>query len=256
VTLASVERLSFAYGERAAVTEVSFELAAGEQVALVGPNGAGKSTLLKLLAGLVAPAAGRVLLDGRALAERTVVERARAVALVPQEPPAERGLTVTELVLTGLAPLQGAWSDGGEAGAARAREALARAGLTPLGGRPLHTLSGGELRRTLVARALMRAPRLLLMDEPLASLDLGAQGKVLALARETAASGAAVIVALHDLNVALHAFPRVLLLTGGRLLADGAPGGVLTLQRVEESFGSAREGLGEQRFFLPRVGGA
>jgi iron complex transport system ATP-binding protein len=222
-------------------------------VALVGPNGAGKSTLLKLLAGLLAPVEGSVELDGKLLRDLPVELRAREIALVAQEPPVERGLTVGELVLTGLAPHHGSWSDGGTTGRARAREALAEAGVAELSGRTLSTLSGGELRRAMVARALVRQPRLLLMDEPLASLDLGAQGRVLGLARAMASRGSAVVLALHDLNLALQEFARVWLLVGGRLVGDGKPGDVLTLERVEAAFGRARQSNAGERLFFPRV---
>jgi iron complex transport system ATP-binding protein len=254
MTVVAASRMSFAYGEKQVLSEVSVSLAAGELVALVGPNGAGKSTLLRLLAGLLAPAAGSVELDGHDLRILPVAARARRVALVPQEAPVERGLTAGELVLTGLVPQHGSWSDGGVAGQARAREALAETGIADLAGRTLATLSGGELRRAMIARALVREPKLLLMDEPLASLDLGAQGRVLGLARAVAARGSAVVVALHDLNVALQEFPRVWLLVGGRLLGDGAPAGVLTLERVEAAFGPARQSGAGERLFLPRVG--
>jgi iron complex transport system ATP-binding protein len=126
-------------------------------------------------------------------------------------------------------------------------------GLIPLAARALHSLSGGETRRALIARALLRVPRLLLMDEPLTSLDLGSQGQVLELIRSVADGGAGVLVVLHDLNLALREFQRVLVLDRGRLLADGPPEQVLTEERVMETFGPCepiadREG---RRLFFP-----
>jgi iron complex transport system ATP-binding protein len=248
-SLAVGRGLSFSYGSKPVLQDVNVSIGSGELVALIGPNGAGKSTLLRLLAGLLTPASGRVELGGKAVLELQVEDRARLIALVPQEPPLERGLTVGELALTGLVPQFGSWSTGGEAGLARAREALREAGVAELADRSLATLSGGELRRAMVARALVRQPELLLMDEPLASLDLGAQGRVLGLARAMAARGSAVVLALHDLNLALQEFSRVWLLVGGRLEGDGPPSRVLTLERVESAFGpSAGEAL-----FFPRV---
>ena len=252
--LLSLKGVSLRYGPRPALVGIGLQLEPGERVALVGPNGAGKSSLLKLLAGLRPDFAGEVVLSGDSLRSLSRLEVARRVSLVPQEPPAERGLTVGELVLTGLAPRVGAWSDGGAEGRARAFAALVETGLQGLAGRPLHALSGGELRRALIARALLRDPALLLMDEPLASLDLGAQGTVLGLARAAAARGVGVIVALHDLNLALREFPRLLLMVRGALVADGAPREVLTPERVEAAFGPATFGEAGPLFF-PRVRG-
>ena len=113
----------------------------------------------------------------------------------------------------------------------------------------LATLSGGEVRRVLLARALLRDPQLLLLDEPLASLDLGAQGRVLALLRLAAARGAAVLVALHDINLARRFFPRALLLCEGALAGDGSPAEVLSVDRVQRSFGDAELDAG---FFFPK----
>ncbi len=251
--VACARSLSFSYGSKRVVDSVDLSVGTGEVVALVGPNGAGKTTLLRLLAGLLRPGEGSVELEGHALSTLPVEARARSIAFVPQEAPAERGLTVAELVLTGLAPHHGSWSDGGASGRARAREALAQAGVSELATRTLNAISGGELRRAMVARALVRQPRLLLMDEPLASLDLGAQGRVLGLARAMAGRGSAVVLALHDLNLALQEFERVWLLVAGRLQADGPPKGVLTLERVETAFGPARRINPSEALFFPRV---
>jgi iron complex transport system ATP-binding protein len=239
----------YAGSRRAALAGVSFSLRAGECVALLGPNGAGKSTLLRLLSGLRAGFDGEVELAGRSLVEVSASELSRQVALVPQEAPPERDLLASELVLTGLVPLVGAWSTGGPQAQARVREAMAETGTADLTQRPLATLSGGELRRVLIARALLRGPKLLMMDEPLASLDLDGQGRVLALTQLAASRGAAVLVALHDLNLAMRHFPRALLLVGGELRADGPPGDVLSDTRVAESFGSFERQGG---FLFPR----
>jgi iron complex transport system ATP-binding protein len=237
---------SASYGKQPVLRGLSFELAAGEQVALLGPNGAGKSTLLRLCAGLLAPTAGRLMLDGEPLGTAEAV--ADRVVLIPQDVPAVADLTAGELVLTGLAPAFGPWADGGAAGRERARAALQSTGTLPLAARLLGTLSGGELRRVLLARALVREPRLLLLDEPLASLDLGAQGRVLDLLDLAASRGAAVLVAIHDLNLARRAFGRALLLVDGQLVGDGRPAEVLSLAHVQAAFGEAETDGG---FFFP-----
>jgi len=245
--------VSFAYGERVALERVSFEIRAGERLALLGPNGAGKSTLLRLLCGLRPGFTGDALLEGRALETFSAKDLAAKVALVPQEAPAERALRVDELVLTGLAPLSGGWSEGGATGARKARQAMASTGLIPLAARALHSLSGGELRRALIARAVLREPRLFLMDEPLASLDLDSQGRVLELIRSLAERNAGVLVVLHDLNLALREFPRVVVLRDGDLVADGPPGEVLTEGRVSDTCVPCELVTGQdgQRLYFP-----
>jgi iron complex transport system ATP-binding protein len=235
-----------------ALSGVSFSLRAGERVALLGPNGAGKSTLLRLLCGLRRGFWGEVELEGEPLVGIPAAKLSRQVSLVPQEVPPERDLLASELVLTGLVPLIGAWSAGSEGERGRVRQAMAETGTSELAARPLSTLSGGELRRVLIARALLRAPKLLLMDEPLASLDLDGQGRVLELARLAASRGAAVLVALHDLNLALRHFTRALLLVGGELRADGLPSEVLSDARIESAFGPFERHAG---FLFPRSPG-
>jgi iron complex transport system ATP-binding protein len=250
--LLELRGVGYRYGgsARAALSGVSFTLRPGECVALLGPNGAGKSTLLRLLCGLRPGFQGEVEIAGQPLAGIAAADLARQVSLVPQEAPSERDLLASELVLTGLVPLIGAWSAGGERERTRVRQAMAETGTSDLAQRPIASLSGGELRRVLIARALLRSPKILVMDEPLASLDLEGQGRVLALAGLAARGGAAVLVALHDLNLALRHFPRALLLTGGELRADGSPSQVLSDSRIAESFGPFERQGG---FLFPKI---
>jgi iron complex transport system ATP-binding protein len=247
VSCLRLENVGHRYGEREVLRAISFRLQHGEQVALLGPNGAGKSTLLRLCAGLRPGHSGRVMLEGMPLA--SAPELADRVVFVAQEQPALGDLRAIELVLTGLAPIAGGWASGGDAGRDRAMAAMETTGTLDLAGRSLATLSGGELRRVLLARALLREPRLLLLDEPLASLDLGAQGRVLELLQVAASRGAAVLVALHDINLARRFFGRALLLCGGELVGDGAPEEVLSVDRVQQAFGAAEI---EGGFFFPR----
>jgi len=248
MSLLRLEGVGYRYGSREVFRGVSFDLQAGEQVALLGPNGAGKSTLLRLCAGLRPGYSGRVTLGGDLLAG-SAHKLAGRVVFVSQDPPPLGDLRAGELVLTGLVPQAGGWASGGESGQRRARAAMETTGTLELADRLLATLSGGELRRVLLARALLREPRLLLLDEPLASLDLGAQGRVLELLRLAAARGAAVLVALHDINLARRFFARALLLSGGALVADGPPREVLSVDRVQTAFGAAEI---DGTFFFPR----
>ncbi len=226
--------VSFSYGARAAVDGVTLAARAGELVGLVGPNGAGKSTLVRLVAGLLAPAAGEVRLAGLAphSAPRRVV--AQMCALVPQEPRVAWPFTVREAVMMGRAPRQGllALPDRYDQGAVQG--ALEACDLVHLAGRRLDALSGGERRRVFFARALAQEPRVLLLDEVTAFLDLGHQVAAMRMAQVAARGGLCVVAVLHDLNLAAAACDRLVVLSGGRVVAEGRPADVLTEERVRE----------------------
>jgi len=235
--LVEVEGVSFRYGERAAVSGVSLTARAGELLGLVGPNGAGKSTLLRLVAGLLAPRGGRVRLCGlepHSAPRRTV---ARLCALVPQEGQAPWPFTVREMVMMGRAPRQGLLAIAGPFDHGAVDGALRACDLVELAARPLDSLSGGERRRVYFARALAQEPRVLLLDEATAFLDLAHQVAAMRMARVAARAGLCVLVVLHDLNLAAASCDRLLVLSGGELVAGGAPAEVLTAERVREVWG-------------------
>ena len=196
---------------RAVVDGVSLALPARGAVALVGPNGAGKSTLLSLLAGLLAPDAGRVLLDGADLAAMPVAQRAQAVGYMPQHFAPHWDLRVDELVAMRLE---------GQPSAQDAGAVLAQAGLSAFAARHWSTLSGGEQARALLATVLATDPPALLADEPGAALDVRHR---LALVEALAARGheRLVVVAMHDLDLAFQHFGRVVVLDQGRVALDG-----------------------------------
>ncbi|MTL12887.1 ATP-binding cassette domain-containing protein, partial [Nocardia seriolae] len=181
------------------VEGVDFEVWAGETIGIVGPNGAGKTTLLRTMAGLVAPRAGEVLVDGRALHRVSLRERARLVSLVGQDeqPPAD--LLVGELVALGRTPYLPPWGAGGDDERAAVDEALRLVDLAGFEGRAVRRLSGGERQRALLARALAQRTPVLLLDEPTNHLDITHQLELLTLARELAQT---VVMSLHDLALA------------------------------------------------------
>lgn len=226
--------VSFAYGASPALSGVSFGARAGEFVGLLGPNGAGKSTLVRLAAGLLAPASGEVRLAG--LDPRRAPRRlvARACALVPQEPRVAWPFTVREAVMMGRAPRQGLLALPTRFDHGAVEGALGACDLLHLADRRLDALSGGERRRVFFARALAQEPRVLLLDEPTAFLDLGHQVATMKMAQVAARGGLCVVAVLHDLNLAAAACDRVAVLSGGRLVAEGAPEDVLTEERVRE----------------------
>lgn len=235
--LVEIRNASFRYGIRPVLNEVSVEARAGEFVGLLGPNGAGKSTLIRLMSGLLAPASGTVRLcglDPHAASRRSV---ARLCALVPQEPRSSWPFTVRESVMMGRVSRQGLLgiSDRFDRGAVEG--ALRACDLEVLADRRVNALSGGERRRVFFARALAQEPKVLLLDEPTAFLDLAHQVAVMRMARLAARGGLCVVAVLHDLNLTADACDRLVVLSQGRLVAQGLPSEVLTAERVQAVWG-------------------
>ena len=225
-------------GGRAVVDDVSASVDRGEWVALIGPNGAGKTTLLRAIAGLL-PHAGRVSLLGRNAAALERRERARLLAVVPQTPETPPWLTVAEYVLMGRTPHLGPLAREGAADRDAAWHALERLELEELAERPLGTLSGGERQRAVVARALAQEASIVLLDEPTAALDIGHQQQALELLDALRdRQGLTLVAAMHDLTLAAQYADRVLLLSRGRIVADGTPGEVLTEDALSEHYGA------------------
>jgi iron complex transport system ATP-binding protein len=198
---------------------VSFDVAAGELVAVVGRNGAGKSTLLDILAGLRSPTAGTVTLGGQPLATWTPAARARMLAHLPQSVRADLSTTADALVLMGRYPHAGRWFESDE-DRRIASEAMDRCGCLRFVGRPLATLSGGERQRVFLAACLAQQARLLLLDEPATYLDVDQQLSCFTVLREEADRGVACVAVTHDLNLALTFCTRLIVLAGGRIAAD------------------------------------
>ena len=204
---------------RRILDDVSFNVAPGEFVALVGLNGAGKSTLLDLIAGLRRPARGEIVIDGRPREDWAARSLARILAHLPQMTRGEVAFSVEELVLMGRYPHSAGWMDSPEDRAA-AEAAMTRTGCTQFRTRRLSTLSGGERQRVLLAACLAQAPRLLLLDEPATFLDVEQQLQCFQMLRGDVTRGAACIAVTHDINLALTFCSRLLVLAGGRLVAD------------------------------------
>jgi iron complex transport system ATP-binding protein len=246
--------LTCRYGARMAVCEASFVAAAGTITALLGPNGAGKSTLLRALAGLV-PREGEVWLEGVPLSSLSRRAIAQRVALVAQDPPADVPFSVRELALMGRAPHLGRLALEGAEDVRLAEQAMREADVLALADRPIDTLSGGEKRRAFLARALTQRPRLLLLDEPTAFLDLGHQAQVMDRVRAFADAGLGVVIVLHDPNLAATWSDRALLMQDGALVAQGPSREVLASERLEALYGArlveARGPGGEGPFFAP-----
>jgi iron complex transport system ATP-binding protein len=225
-------------GTRVILRDVSFVVGEGERVALVGPNGAGKSTLLRVLAGTLRPTAGRVELGGTPIGELERPQIARRLAVVPQQAALPFAMRVEEVVALGRlpheAPLRGARPSDRAAVAA----AIERVGLGHLLGRDARELSLGERQLVLLALAVAQDAPALLLDEPTVHLDLRHQVEAMELLCDlNERDGTAMVAVLHDLGLAAHFFPRLVVIDRGRLVADGPPPEVLTDDLIRDVFG-------------------
>jgi iron complex transport system ATP-binding protein len=232
MALVSLRDVDFAYDERPVLRRISFELMEGAFVGIVGPNGSGKSTLIDLIDGLQRPVAGEVLIDGVSTSKYRRREMAREVALVPQHFTLDFDLSVRKVVE------MGSYCRGKGADAAGDAElTLARLGISGLAGRRFTELSGGEKQLVVLAQALMQQAKLLLLDEPASALDVSHQLRLFDLLKELNSEGLTVLCILHDLNLAIHYFDKLLVLSDGEVAAFGPPDEVLRPEIVEAVYG-------------------
>lgn len=224
------EGIGLSFGRHQVLAGVEISVGTGEILGLVGPNGSGKTTLLRLLYGAWRPDTGHVLLDGRCIARMRRREIARRIAVVPQERPADIGQSVADVVLLGRLPRRARFAGMRARDYAAVQDALERVGLPHLSHRRVGALSGGEMQRVLIARALAQEADHLLLDEPTNHLDLHHQFDVLGLVRSL---GVTTVLVLHDLNLAARYCDRVAVLDKGRLVAEGAAAEVLSKALIE-----------------------
>jgi iron complex transport system ATP-binding protein len=223
-----MERLHFGYGKTAVLTNLDLTIASGSITGILGPNGSGKTTLVRLASAALRPATGRIALFGDDLAKLPPRERARRVAVVPQETHPVFEFTVEEIVRMGRAPHLGLLGLEQPRDRRIAYEAMERCEVADLSTRSFRALSGGERQRVMLARALTQGARLLLLDEPTAFLDLRHRLAVYALLGKLHRdSGLSVVVVSHDINLAARHCDRLVLLRRGTIAADGTPAEVL-----------------------------
>lgn len=227
-----LQAVEFGYRRQRIVHDVSFRVRAGGFTGIIGPNGSGKSTLLKLMCGVLRPWSGTIAIEGcdvRALSRRQL---GAAVAVVPQETTMAFPYTVLEMVLFGRTPHLSGFAFEGERDMHIARLALERTGTADLAARPVTELSGGERQRVALARALAQQPRLLLLDEPGAFLDIRHEVETYDLLRQLQGEGISVVCVLHDLNLAAMYCDQLVLLRGGTVYRQGGAGDVLTYENL------------------------
>ena len=243
--LVELREVSFGYAARTGrrahpfhLASLSLAVAPGEILGVIGPNSAGKTTLIRLLTRVVQPEHGEILLDGRRLDAIPADALAREIAVVPQELPQAFPFTVGELVLMGRYPHAPARYFESETDRAIARAAMEATGVLELAALPLDELSGGERQRAVLARALAQEPRLLVLDEPTAHLDLRYQAECVALLRRVNRERRmTVILVAHDLNLAAEVCDRLLLLAAGHAVRVGPPEQVLEEDVLREVYG-------------------
>ena len=232
-----VKDVEFSYRDRTVLRGMSLDVGTGEMIGVVGPNGAGKTTFLKIVTGILTPHGGAVYIQGSPMASLRPRERARLVAMVQQTPTIPIGFTAFDVVMMGrnphLALLQ--WEGASDLGVCH--RVMELTGTVEFAQRPVTSLSGGELQRVFIARALAQETPVLVLDEPTAHLDISYQTSVLdmieTIRRET---GVTVLMAMHDLTLAAQYCDRVAVLHQGSVFASGTPATVLTPEVVSKVF--------------------
>jgi iron complex transport system ATP-binding protein len=231
-----IQSLSASYNSRQILHDVSLNVGSGEVLALIGPNGAGKSTLIRAVSGVI-PYTGHVRTNGDDFASFSPIQRARHIATVPQAVSLPPAYTVWETVILGRTPYLGFLGQVSEKDEEIARQSLERVSAQQFAERRVGELSGGEQQRVLLARALCQSTPILLLDEPTAHLDLQYQVSLLELVSDLAhKDNLAVLVALHDLNLAAHYADRIALMVAGNIKAIGKPKEVLQPELIAEAY--------------------
>ncbi|MER5254431.1 ABC transporter ATP-binding protein [Streptomyces sp. NPDC002855] len=229
--------LRLSYGNRLVVDGLDLSVPPGRITAIVGANACGKSTLLRALARLLAPRDGAIHLDGRALHSIPSRELAQRLGILPQSPVAPEGLTVVDLVNRGRSPHQTWWRQWSKSDERAVHEALAATGMTDLADRPVDELSGGQRQRAWIAMAVAQGTPVLLLDEPTTYLDLAHQIDVLDLITDlNRRENRTVVMVLHDLNQACRYADHVVAMKAGRIVAEGTPAEVITVDVVRDVF--------------------
>ncbi|MDD5095124.1 MAG: ABC transporter ATP-binding protein [Dehalococcoidia bacterium] len=234
-----IENVTLGYGKRTVLTDINLSVKQGELLGIIGPNGSGKSTLVKGISRLLTPRNGRVVIDDHDVAHMSRAELARLVAVVPQSPNLPDTYTAFEIVLMGRTPHLGMLRFEGARDFDIAWKAMAMTRTQPLAERTMDEISGGEKQRLIIARALAQEPKLILLDEPTAHLDIKYQVETLDfISRLCRDQNMTAVAVLHDLNLAAQYCDRLALLSDGRIHTEGLPQKVITAQNIKEVYGT------------------
>ena len=228
--------LSYGVNGKAIVDDLTFEIRRNEFLGIVGPNGAGKSTLLRILARIIAPTAGRILVDGEDISGYEAKELYRKISFLPQTSYFDFPLSVLEVVLTGRYPYLGILESESEKDIKRAERCLSLVDLEGFSRRKVTTLSGGEQQRVSIARVLAQGTDFIFLDEPSSHLDIHHKFALMELLRTLAQQGKGIVAVLHDLDLASRFCERTLVLDNGRLAALGEPSRVLSEKLLSSVF--------------------
>jgi iron complex transport system ATP-binding protein len=234
----ALRAVNFGYGAAAVLRDIGFAVRRGSFVGIIGPNGSGKSTLLKLMSGYLRPRGGEVVIEGRPAAGYARDALGRLIGVVPQETVVSFPFSVMEMVLFGRTPHLTGFGFEAETDLAAARRALERTDALQLAERRITTLSGGERQRVILARALAQEPRILLLDEPAAFLDIRHAVEMYDLLRDLQRDGITVVSVLHDLNIAALYCDTLVLLNEGAVVQVGSPAEVITYPRLTAVYGT------------------
>ncbi|HEY95124.1 MAG TPA: ABC transporter ATP-binding protein [Dehalococcoidia bacterium] len=234
-----VKDLTLAYGKTTVIDAMSFRVNKGGMLGLIGPNGSGKSTLIKAISHVITPRSGRVILDGKDISGIQRSKLARLLAVVPQTPILPSSFSAFEIVLMGRNPHLGLLRYESENDMEITYGAMERTATLPFAERRIGELSGGEIQRTVIARALAQQTEVILLDEPTANLDINHQLEILDLIKSLCTQNhLTVIITLHDLNLAAQYCDRLVLIKNGKLHAQGTPEQVITTDNIREVYGT------------------
>jgi iron complex transport system ATP-binding protein len=234
-----LDNVSLGYDKQTVIHNVSFEAKPGEMLGIIGPNGSGKSTLIKGITRLIQPSRGKIFLDGSNISGINRRKLAQLVAVVPQNPTLPEPFTALEVVLMGRTPHLGLLRYEGKNDLAIVKCAMEATHTLAFAERRVGELSGGERQRLTIARALAQEPKIILMDEPTANLDINYQIETLDLARQLCRKQKLiVVVTLHDLNLASQYCDRLVLLSDGRVYCQGIPKTVINARTIKEVYGA------------------
>ncbi|MFI6314856.1 ABC transporter ATP-binding protein [Nocardia fusca] len=248
------ENLALGYDGAAVVTDLTFDVPTGSVTSIIGPNGCGKSTLLRGLGRLIAPRAGRVLLDGKPIGTLPTRQVARRVSILPQSPSAPPGLTVADLVSRGRHPRQRWYEQFSVLDEATLRHVLNSTGILDLAGARLEELSGGQRQRAWISMTLAQETDIMLLDEPTTYLDLAHQVELLELiVRMNREHNRTVLMVLHDISLAARYSDHLVAMKNGAIVTQGAPEQVVRPDVLRDVFGLAAQVVTEPTAGRPHV---